>query len=238
MWDFAVEINAFWALGVTSSDLRRLICERVVVHGREVASTGKSRAFQRLRTLRFPSGTCFVLSKRGKNEGQERSLRTAEFCTNGPDRARFAPYWDAKERELRVECHIVKRLRKDSKAQIAVLTAFSAKHWPDRIRNPLPARRGHDRRALLRYTVQNLNRNQRSRIVHFYLDRSGVCVGRCLCVGRCFAKLRLLGREQTSRNSRGKARCGPNRVVFFCLPPRSRSPTLFVKDDNPRRIRA
>src|SRR5262245_64134486 len=65
-WDFAVEAERLAGLGVQLSDLRRLICEGLIEHAREIASkNGRGRSFKPLHSLRFPAGTCFVLSANG-----------------------------------------------------------------------------------------------------------------------------------------------------------------------------
>ena len=60
-WDFAVEISELRRLGVTTNDLRWLICQRLVEHGRDVTTEKDAhRVFHRAAALKFSATTCFV----------------------------------------------------------------------------------------------------------------------------------------------------------------------------------
>ncbi len=67
VWDFAVEIDRLFALGLTTSDLRWLIKRGFVRHARE--STAKQDSVRRFDSpdmnLAFASNTCFVITNEG-----------------------------------------------------------------------------------------------------------------------------------------------------------------------------
>jgi hypothetical protein len=66
LWDFAVEIRALQAAGLSSSDFRWLICKGYVGHARETTpAEGDRRSFQRMGELMLSKRTCFVLSDAG-----------------------------------------------------------------------------------------------------------------------------------------------------------------------------
>ena len=65
-WDFALEIRELRSEGLTSSDLRWLVCAEYVEHGREITIPGENeRKFQRTALLTFSKRTCFVLTESG-----------------------------------------------------------------------------------------------------------------------------------------------------------------------------
>lgn len=71
---------------------------------------------------------------------------------------------------------MVKEFRQPSSRQVAVLSAFQTQGWPPRIEDPFATDSGNIS-GLLHFTIQNLNRNQLRRLIHFYGDgtRRGVC---------------------------------------------------------------
>ena len=82
LWDFAVEVMALRAEGLTNSHLRWLVCKGYLKHARELTVPGESgREFQHTGELTFSKRTCFVLTKFGV-ETAERVLR--ELGANDP----------------------------------------------------------------------------------------------------------------------------------------------------------
>src|SRR5690242_17410220 len=58
VWQFAVEIDQVRALGLSHTELRRLLCWGYLEHARERTRAGSSqRLFHRLRTLVLPKRT-------------------------------------------------------------------------------------------------------------------------------------------------------------------------------------
>ena len=73
-WDFAVEISHLRAAGLTTSDLRWLVCKGLVKHSHEVRSQETNgRVFQQSRSLMFSKRSCFVLTNVGVHMVQQES---------------------------------------------------------------------------------------------------------------------------------------------------------------------
>ncbi len=66
LWDFAVEIDALLAIGLSLDDLRGLVTSGYVQHGREISGrSDAARRFRPARDLNFTKTTCFVLADAG-----------------------------------------------------------------------------------------------------------------------------------------------------------------------------
>ena len=66
IWDFAVELPVLQKAGLSSSDLRWLVCKGYADHARETTSENDSdRSFQHQKHLALRKRTCFVLTKAG-----------------------------------------------------------------------------------------------------------------------------------------------------------------------------
>lgn len=66
LWDFAVEIDALTALGLSVDDLRWLVASGYVRHGLEVTKrSDAARNFNPDRDLDFSKKTCFVITDAG-----------------------------------------------------------------------------------------------------------------------------------------------------------------------------
>ena len=66
LWDFALEIDALYATGITISDLRWLCTKAYVEHGEETSVCGdRHRSFKLSTGLNFTPTTCFVLTPGG-----------------------------------------------------------------------------------------------------------------------------------------------------------------------------
>ena len=82
LWDFAVEIDALTAIGLSLDDLRWLVTGGYVQHGREVTRRSDvARRFRPARNLDFTKTTCCVLTDAGLQ------LTTAEPAGPGLIRA-------------------------------------------------------------------------------------------------------------------------------------------------------
>lgn len=72
---------------------------------------------------------------------------------------RAKPAWDQDRRELRLGSLVCKRYQNTAENQWIVLNAFEEDGWPARIDDPLPGKKGVDRRTRLRKTIRDLNHN-------------------------------------------------------------------------------
>jgi len=65
-WDFAVELPALQKAGLSSNDIRWLLCKGHVEHAREIASESDSgRSFRRCKHWALRKRSCFVLTDSG-----------------------------------------------------------------------------------------------------------------------------------------------------------------------------
>ncbi|MGD0653834.1 MAG: hypothetical protein ABSA16_05780 [Thermoguttaceae bacterium] len=66
LWDFAVEIDALTAIGLSVDDLRWLVTSGYVRHGREITRrSDAARDFRPTQDLNFTKKTCFVATDAG-----------------------------------------------------------------------------------------------------------------------------------------------------------------------------
>src|SRR5262245_34788453 len=66
VWDFAVEIHAFLVLGVTTTQLRGVVCHGYFEHREETTRREDARRrFQSVTNLAFSPRTCFALTDAG-----------------------------------------------------------------------------------------------------------------------------------------------------------------------------
>ena len=196
VWDFAVEMGALHALGLTPSDLRWLVCKGYVEHAREVTQPGEDgRAFRPTGDLTFSKRTCCVLTERGLSflegmgiDGTSRdsqdgrvdspSASTGDHSANGQTDGRLVrpnrkPVWDAQHKELRLARLLVKRFRWRAPNQETLLAVFEEEEWTHRIDDPLPRMPEQDPRRRLHDTIKCLNRNQENRLIRFHGDGTG-----------------------------------------------------------------
>ena len=182
-WDFAVEIAALHALGLTPSDLRWLVCKGHVEHAREVTQPGENgRAFRPTGNLTFSNRSSFILTDAGES-------LACNVCASSPDSlgpqarqansdgkehgARRIPEWDPERHELRVGGRLVKQFKLPSPNQETILMVFQEEGWPAVIDDPLPPQPEQDPKRRLHDTVKSLNRNQRNRLIHFMGNGTG-----------------------------------------------------------------
>ncbi len=190
MWDFAVEIGALRALGLSDNDLRWLTCKSYALHAREVTLGGEvGRAFRPEGDLSFGERTCFVLTEEGvacarlilsqasvvgelplRVVGLDGSIRAAVEDHHETPK----PLWDKDLRELRLGGQLVKRFRVPSPNQETVLAAFQEESWPCHIDDPLSPITGQNSKRRLHDTIKSLNRGQENRLLAFCGDGTGL----------------------------------------------------------------
>lgn len=184
VWDFAVELSALQAAGLTTSEIRCMVCMGYVTHNREQvgATTDGTRRFCEEGLLTLCEHSCFVLTDEGVEALKTlNALTCSKQSTIGRDASGsdipltepFIPLWDAERQELRVGGRLVKQFKLPSPNQEMVLLSFQEEGWPVRIDDPLPPvadilpkRRLHD-------TIKSLNRSQKCRLIRFLGDGSG-----------------------------------------------------------------
>lgn len=180
-WEFAVEMERLIAQGLTTSDLRWLVCMRYIAPACEITeSSDTARKFRPNHNLAFPKQTCFVLTDVGAlftasvpGESEGIASQTMRHEVNTDARPSPSPRWDPICRVLRVGQHVVKRYRRPSPNQEAVLSAFQEDGWPQRIDDPLSPQGDQDPKCRLRDTIKWLNRNQQQRLICFRGDGTG-----------------------------------------------------------------
>lgn len=182
-WDFAVEIGSLRAAGLTTSDLRWLVCKSHVEHARESTMPGdQTRCFRAGGGLTFSRRTCFVLTETGVAYAR-RAIATASYAagSNGHgERVVHAtasggqrPKWDRERQELRVGEIVVKQYKVPAANQETILAAFEEEGWPVRLDDPLPPHPEQDSKRRLHDTIVSLNRNQKNSVIRFSGDGSG-----------------------------------------------------------------
>jgi hypothetical protein len=181
VWDFAVELTELQSAGLTSSDLRWLVCKGYAEHAVEITPAGQQhRRFRQGNRLSFDERTCVVLTDAGLAVRATRGRRIRrQVVATGLAESPYAdmPFWEGVRRELRVGATLVKCFKQPAPYQEAILAAFEEEGWPLRIDDPLPPKPDRDPKRHLHDTINNLNRNQRERLIHFFGDghAEGVC---------------------------------------------------------------
>jgi hypothetical protein len=193
VWQFAVEIGQLHALGLSNTDLRRLLCQGYLEHAKE-RTTGSpgQRIFQPLSALFLPKGTCFVLTAKGK-EIASRLDADSGMMANGstvqpsevPCSIRDVPRWDSEARQLWWQDCLIKEFRRPAINQETILAALEEEGWPARIDDPLPQTPGIDPKIRLHDTIKNLNRHHLHAIFSFRGDGSGTGVLWMIVKGDC-----------------------------------------------------
>ena len=78
---------------------------------------------------------------------------------------------------LRVGPLIVKHFLQPADTQIAILNAFEEIEWRDeRIDDPLPFNKDLDPKEHLKFAIKNLNRHQKTPLIHFRAENSGQAI--------------------------------------------------------------
>jgi len=172
-WDFAVEVHCLHRAGLTTSDLRWLLCKGYVAHAAEISPPGADRRqFKKLGLLRLTKRTCFVLTDAGLEALDSSNGSTLQFNLHLPQ-VRGAPCWDGRRRELRLGDQLVKRFRVPALNQELILSAFQEDDWPAKLDDPLPPLPGLDSKRRLHDAIKSLNRRQIRPLLRFHGDGSG-----------------------------------------------------------------
>jgi hypothetical protein len=180
IWDFAVSFARLVAQGLSECDLRWLSCKGLLQHAVETnEKLETSRSFRNVDSLQFVAASSFVLTPPGMRLIQ-RLLALETPSSAAPDAAGMplapampTPRWDQQLRELHVDTILIKRFCVPAGNQELILAAFQEEAWPARIDDPLPPVAEISCKRRLHSTIQCLNRNQRTRLLHFHGDGNG-----------------------------------------------------------------
>jgi hypothetical protein len=182
VWDFALEIHNLRSAGLTSNNLRWLLCNGYAEQAIETTRPqAAQRTFRPARNLMLCETSCFVLKPAGASlarvEGFTPRKRGTPEQASPPSEPRAAqpkiPRWDAARRELRWGAKLVKRFREPALNQELILAAFEEEGWPPHLDDPLPSNGDSDPKERLHDTIKRLNRHQVHRLIHFRGDGSG-----------------------------------------------------------------
>lgn len=167
-WEFAVELASLRAAGLTTSDLRWLVCQGHVAHARErTRLADERRSFRPASSLAFGKRSCFVLTPKGlelaRHQGEPRPQASAQLRTSSAQRQceQDVPFWDASTHTLYWRGEPVKHFRADAPHQEAILDSFQESGWPRCLSVSLPRDDEISPKERLHDTVKNLNRNVR-----------------------------------------------------------------------------
>jgi hypothetical protein len=130
-----------------------------------------------LATLAEEKDAAFILTRSGVRRIMADAHNPATFHLFSGDGACelnvLSPRWDAANRVLTFGGQIIKRYRRSSPNQEALLRAFEEQGWPYRIDDPLPFNHDIPPKLRLHDTIRWLNLKQESRILRFLGDGTG-----------------------------------------------------------------
>lgn len=199
-WEFAIEIQQFYDLGLTNNELRWLVAKGIAEHGQETSTCGDAhRSFEPTDGLMFSETSALALTESGAAFASHiyaASLEAGETTTSdkarravessddpaagngdGQPKAELKPIWDADRRQLCVGEEIVKWFRVPAPSQETVLAAFEEESWPAHIDDPLPCVPEGVPKQRLNSAIKRLNDCQTNRLIHFHGDGNGEGVG-------------------------------------------------------------
>jgi len=199
LWDFALEINELFEVGLTITDLRWLVVKGFVEHGGEISTYGDPhRSFTRSEGFNFLTTTCVILTEKGAafacqvlqaaaatNAAEEPRAGAREAETDGEippangetqPKATLKPHWDPARRELSLAGRIVKKFHVPAGNQEMILSAFQEEGWPEYIDDPLPGNHNIDPKTRLNDAVYRLNRKQLTLLIRFHTNGTGTGV--------------------------------------------------------------
>jgi hypothetical protein len=171
--NFAITIQDLREAGLAEPDLRWLVLRGYVEHATEATAQNCRRTSPSERMLRQMTEACVVLTETGAAWVREikKDLRRRQAVQLK------TPTYDRAARQLRVGARVVKRFRQPAVSQEWILLAFQEQGWPHSIDDPLPPQPGVSCKKHLHDTIQNLNRHQQHRLIHFSGDGTGRRVG-------------------------------------------------------------
>lgn len=180
-WAFATEICELRRLGITSNDLRWMVCRNFVEHAEEIATDGDERRFRKQHKLTISEASSFILTEAGREwivdqldaapEQDGRYLTDEDYVAE--DVQGLKPVWEEETRRLCLGTAVVKEFKTPAENQVRVIVAFQELSWPRRIDDPLLQIAEIDPKKRLHDTINSLNRNQRTPVMRFKGDGTG-----------------------------------------------------------------
>lgn len=168
IWDFALEVGELRRHGVSSTDLRLLVCKGYAQHGYECLGHGQdNRQFQKAISLRVTDRSCFTLTPAGLVAAQRVWTSVPVPLRNFESRLPEKPKYDSILKELRFGEDLVKRFRQPAPNQELILRAFEEEGWPPHLDDPLPPTPYLEPKRRLHDAINCLNRNQKQRLLKF-----------------------------------------------------------------------
>lgn len=182
---FAVEIEALVATGLTTNDMRWLTARSLIEHTVESSKPGTlhRRCFRSAHGRALGTRSCLLLTKAGVVfawrvlRRSHRSKRPTNAKKGVPPSAGETPHWDIASRRLWLGTTLVKRLTVPAANQEIILAMFEERHWPSCIDDPLPPTDGIDLKRRLHDAINRLNRSHKARAIRFTGNGkgNGVC---------------------------------------------------------------
>lgn len=167
-WEFAVELPSLRAAGLSSADLRWLLCQGYVEHAEECSLPEKEdRQFRQGGNI-LTERSCFILTEAGLGRASA-WLPIPMLPERRGDRS--VPKYHPELRELWFRGKMVKRFRVPAKNQELILAAFEEEGWPPHIDDPLPGKADLEPKKRLHDAIDRLNRNQK--LVRFLGNGTG-----------------------------------------------------------------
>jgi hypothetical protein len=184
-WQFAVEVHEFNAVGVRSSELRRLVALGFVSHALERTDPrATERRFRRVKSLAFSPNSCFVLTEKGERHVRHDAIAAHLSAASNPEfhltekrhnghAGVLKPNWNIDVRVLSVGTLVVKQFKRAAPHQELVIASFQELGWDRHIDDPIPQDKRVDPKGRLHDTIKKLNRDQVNPLIRFYGDGTG-----------------------------------------------------------------
>ncbi len=180
IWQFGVNLASLQRYDLTETDCRWLVTMGYAEHAREITRQNDStRQFRCAVNLSFSRRTCLTLTDFGASMIREIvglqhvSSTAADLAMPHHTHLDPRPHWDNDRHELRLFGKVVKRFKWPAANQEMLLMAFQEEGWPVRIDDPLPPQHDQNSKRRLHDAIKCLNRNQKTRLLHFRGDGTG-----------------------------------------------------------------
>lgn len=176
--EFAIGVARLLFLGLSECDVRWLWCKGFVQQAAATTRKIARRAAFGGPLLELAPQSAFVLTPHGIELLEQLLARSDSQAEGNSAAGRQVPWgqtpcWDPQLRELSVDQILIKRFCVPAENQELILAAFQEEAWPLRIDDPLPPVPEITAKRRLHSTIQCLNRNQRTHLLHFRGDGNG-----------------------------------------------------------------
>ncbi len=175
VWDFSIDATQLHIDGMAHNDLQWLVWKKYAYCGLKSARG----SVRKLKDATFRKNACVVLTDDGARFAN-RVLREPASSNRPFRKGKFAnpmrtvkPKWDPIRRTLTLGPVVVKKLKHTACAQERVFATFEELGWPECVDDPLPFQAGQDAKRRLHDTINNMNRYQTNRLIHFHSNGQG-----------------------------------------------------------------